>query len=427
MKRFHIFSLVGVVALSVLAVAVAHSPRKAADGRDKEESPAGEAEMINQDAGTADRRLVKATTGFGFKLYATLASQGADKSIFISPASVAMALAMTYNGAEAETKQAMGQALGFDSLSLDELNRGFSQLRAALASPDARVRLEIANSLWAKKSVRFKPDFVQRDQKFFGAEVTSLDFGDPASVTRINSWVSSKTNGKIDKILDQIDPMAVLYLINAIYFKGSWTNEFDKAKTKEDPFTLGTGSQTQVQMMHQSGDYRYLEADGFQAVRLGYGKGDVGMYVFLPTERSNLAEFQKSLTYDNWERWMTTFGKRPGDIGLPRFKLEYDVTLNDALKSLGMGVAFDAARANFRGMADTTDNISISRVKHKSFVEVNEEGTEAAAATSVGMVTTSMPVQRKRFQMIVNRPFFFSIRNDTTGTVLFMGSIVDPR
>jgi serine protease inhibitor len=428
MKRLYLIAIFGVTGASLLAAAIAFSPRKAPSENDKNLHEVGETAMSDQTpAVNLDPRLVAANSKFGFKLYSSIARESAGKNVFISPASVAIALAMTYNGAEAETQKAMASTLEFDSMSLDDLNRGFAALRACLTSPDPKVKLEIANSLWAKQGVKFKPAFIERNKEFFGAEVTTLDFGDPGSPAKINSWVKQKTNGKIDQIVDQIDPMNVLYLINAIYFKGAWQDEFKKDSTKDEPFTTAGGDHPNVPMMHQSGSYRYLESDGFQAVSLPYGGGRVSMYVFLPSEGSDLAKLQKSLTAQNWDQWMSKFGKFPGEIGIPRFKVEFDVTLNDALSSLGMGIAFDPNRANFRGMAELDENISISRVKHKTFCEVNEEGTEAAAVTSVEMRATSAMRPQKPFRMIVDRPFYFAIRDNQSGAILFMGSIIDPR
>lgn len=375
---------------------------------------------------TVDSRLVSANTRFGFKLFAEVAKQGAGKNVFISPASVGLALAMTYNGAAGETKQAMARALEAQGMSLDELNRAYAQLKAALESPDPKVQLSIANSLWAKKGITFKAEFIQRDKQFYGAEVTTLAFDDPSASATINSWVADKTKGKIEKIVDNIDPQSILFLINAIYFKGKWSAEFDKAKTKEDVFTTADGRQKRHPMMHQSDKYRYYEAKDFQAVSLPYGAGQVSMYIFLPPKGTSLVEFQKSLTAANWELWMKEFAETKGDIALPRFKVEYEIALNDALKALGMGVAFDPDRANFTGMVQASENAFISRVKHKTFAEVNEEGTEAAAATSVEITVTSVMQPRKSFRMIVDHPFFCAIRDNKTGTMLFMGSITDP-
>jgi serine protease inhibitor len=381
----------------------------------------------NKPSGVAlDSRLVAGNERFGFKLFAEVTKQDAGKNVFISPVSVGLALAMTYNGAVGETKQAMERTLEIQGMNHAELNSASAQLRQALESTDSKVELNIANSLWAKKGITFNPDFIQRDKQFYGADVTALDFNDPASAATINSWVADKTKGKINKIVDQIDAQSILFLINAIYFKGKWSAEFDKAKTKEEPFTTGSGQQKRHPMMQQSGKYNYYEGKSFQAVGLPYGGGGVSMYVFLPKTGTSFDDFQKSLTAANWDSWMREFVQTQGDISVPRFRIEYEIGLNEALKALGMGVAFDPARANFTGIVQTSENAFISRVKHKTFAEVNEEGTEAAAATSVEMMATSVMRPPKTFRMIIDHPFFFAIRDNKTGTLLFMGSIVDP-
>lgn len=374
-----------------------------------------------------DSRLVSANTRFGLKLFAEAAKQSGGKNVLISPASVGLALAMTYIGAVGETKDAMARALETEGMNHPELNQAYAQLRAALESADPKVQLNIANSLWANKGITFNPDFIQRNKEFYGAEVTTLDFGDSGAPATINSWVADKTKGKIEKIVDNIDPQAILFLINAIYFKGKWTAEFDKAKTNDDVFTTGGGQTKRHPTMHQAGRYRYYERSDFQAVSLPYGGGRVSMYVFLPTKGINLGEFQKNLTAANWEAWMNGFVDTKGEIALPRFKVEYEIGLNDALKALGMGIAFDPDRANFSGVAQTSGKVYISKVKHKTFAEVNEEGTEAAAATSVEMsVTSAMRQPPKTFRMIVDHPFLCAIRDNRTGTVLFIGAINDP-
>lgn len=385
-----------------------------------------ENERNNSADATVDSRLVSANTSFGFKLFAEVAKQDAGKNVFISPASVGLALAMTYNGAVGETKLGMERALEIQGMNHAELNNAYAQLRRSLESADPKVELDIANSLWGRKGVTFNPDFIQRNKQFYGAEVTALDFGDPGAPATINSWVSDKTKGKITHIVDQIDSQTILFLINAIYFKGKWSHEFDKAKTKEDTFTTGAGQKKRVPMMHQSGSYNYYEGKNFQAASLPYGDGRASMYIFLPAQGSRLDEFQKELTAANWESWMKQFADARGDISVPRFKVEYEVGLNEALKALGMGIAFDANRADFSGIVQGSERAYISRVKHKTFAEVNEEGTEAAAVTSVEMRTTSARVQ-KTFQMVVDRPFFCAIRDNKTGTLLFVGSITDPQ
>lgn len=375
---------------------------------------------------SVDPRLVSANTRFGFNLFAELAKKDSGKNLFISPTSIGLALAMTYNGAVGETKAAMERALEIQGMNHADLNRAYAALRAALENPDPKVQLNIANSLWGKKDVTFNPDFLARNKQFYDAEVTTLDFSDPSAPATINAWVKDKTKGKIDRIVDQIDAQAILFLLNAIYFKGAWAAEFDKAKTKDEQFTIGSGQQKQHPIMHQAGDYKYLEGKDFQAVSLPYGGGRVSMYIFLPAKGVRLEDFQKNLTPANWNSWMKQFAETKGEIGVPRFKVDYKISLNEALSVLGMGVAFDPNRADFSGVAQTTERVFISRVKHKTFVEVNEEGTEAAAVTSVEMRTTSVMQPRKTFRMIVDRPFFCAIADNKSGTLLFMGSISNP-
>jgi serpin B len=384
-------------------------------------------EARKKEAQMVDKRLVAANTDFGFRLYAEVTGRSGGKNVFVSPSSIGLALAMAYNGAEGETKQVIARGLALQGMGLEEVNRAYAQLKAALENPDPKVQLNIANSLWARKGMTFKPQFIKRNADFYGAEVSELDFDSPGAASAINNWVSGKTNGKIQKIVDQISQDSILFLINAIYFKGTWTAEFDKSKTKEDYFTTAAGARKKHPMMSQSGEYNYYKGDNFQAVSLPYGGGRVSMYVFLPDEGATLDAFHKSLNRASWDRWMSAFEETRGDIVMPRFKLEYEIELNDALKALGMGLAFDAGRADFSGMLQTANNAYINKVKHKTFVEVNEEGTEAAAVTSAEVQITSMRQPRDMFRMVVDRPFFCAIRDNETGTVLFMGAIVDPQ
>ena len=364
------------------------------------------------------KELVAANTRFAFKLFAETAKQEASKNIFISPSSIAMALTMTYNGANGETREAMAKTLELAEMGLHDVNQANAKLREELEHLDPQVKLAIANSLWAKHGESFNPKFVQRAADYYDAKVANFGASD---AELINGWVSDKTNGKIKELVTENDlAITVLMLINAIYFKGNWTQQFDKSNTRARPFTFQSGKKKQHPMMSQSGDYQYLQGKGFQAISLPYGSGQVSLYIFLPGPDSSLEELHKSLTSKNWERWMSQFQEIPGDIVLPRFKVEYSVSLNNALKALDMQVAFDA-RADFEEMCP---GVFIGEVRHKTFVEVNEEGAEAAAATVV-MMLRAMPAET--FTMIVDRPFFCAIRDNATGTMLFMGSIVDPQ
>lgn len=377
---------------------------------------------VSDKPASIDTKLVSANTKFGFKLFSQLLVKDNNKNIFVSPSSIAFALAMTYNGANGSTQEAMAKALELKGMNLQEINSNYADLKASLENPDSQVTLNIANSLWADKNTSFKPDFIQNNQDFYQAKLTNLNFADAESPSIINNWVQENTQGKINKIVDKIEPEQVLYLLNAIYFKGSWTKEFEQDKTAEFPFYLSSGEEKQHPMMSQSGDYKYYETENFQAVSLPYGDGRVSFYVFLPKQNSNLESFYESLNAANWEKWMSQFALRNGELRLPRFKMDYEATLNDALSALGMEEAF-TNNANFSQMGN---NLKISQVKHKTFVEVNEEGTEAAATTSVGIQLTSAKPPQKPFEMIVNRPFFCTIRDNQTGTILFMGSIAEP-
>jgi len=372
-----------------------------------------------------DTRLTTAASKFSFKLYDQILKQRKTKNTFVSPTSIMLALAMTYNGADGTTRQGMARALELEGMSLEEVNRAFADLKSVLAPTDPKIQLRIANSLWARNGFAMKPAFIERNKKFFGAEIASLNFADPAAPDTINSWVKKNTEGKIEKIVESIGSDDVLFLINAIYFKGQWQFEFDKNKTKPDVFKLAGGERKELPMMSQSGSYFYYKGKNFQAVALPYGKGSVSMYVFLPDEQTSLDQFEKDLTSENWEMWMKSFGFGPGNVTLPRFKVEWESKLNDALIALGMSEAFNPNGANFSQIAELqSGNLFISEVMHKSICEVNEEGTVAAAATSVRMGIGS--VSPPPFSMKVDRPFFFAIRDYQTGVLFFMGSITNP-
>lgn len=372
-----------------------------------------------------DSEISMANTRFGFDLFKELWKTEQNQNVFISPFSVSTALTMTLNGASGETEQAMTDTLQLQNIGNDAINNSFSQLLQQLQTSDPKVTLTIANSLWANQNFQFKQDFLQRNENYFDAEVSTLDFLDPNTLNTINQWVNTNTNGKIPEILEEIESNAVLFLINAIYFKGVWQTEFDPAKTQDGDFYLTDGSTKQVPMMNRQGMYPIYYGDNVAAINLPYGEGRMGMYIFLPSQKSNLNDFVGDLNAADWENWMTQFQEQDISIRIPKFKIEYGTKeLNDALTSLGMGVAFDEDRADFSRMATLekpSANLYIDKVAHKTFIEVNEEGSEAAAATSVTIGVKSLPRM-----FIVNKPFFFAIRDNETQTVLFMGVVVDP-
>src|SRR5215510_6061193 len=373
--------------------------------------------------GKFDERLVAANNRFGFELFNQLQSKDRGKNVFYSPLSVALALSMAYNGADGETKEAMRRTLKTEGLSLDELNQANAALINSLRSSDPKVELSIANSLWARREVKFREDFLERNRQFFAAEVASLDFGAPSALGDINNWVSRNTKSKIPSIIDQINPDDVMFLINAVYFKGQWENKFKKGLTKNEPFYPLSGPQKEVPMMSQSGEYQYYRGDKFQAVRLFYGAKAASLDLFLPDNGSSIDDLLKGLSFEQCGQWTGSFHQAPGDIKIPRFKMDYESSLNDPLEAMGMGVAFVSGKADFSGMREQND-LNISRVRHKAFVEVNEEGVEAAAATSAGVELVSDP---QPFSFKADHPFLMMIRDKRTDAILFMGVIVDPK
>jgi serine protease inhibitor len=396
------------------------------------QEPQGQSEMQQPhetqfaDASEINQQLVQAQTEFGFTLFEQLRQETPANNVLISPTSIAIALTMAYDGAAGETQAAMAEVLRVQGIDIAQVNQATQRLLQHLAQLDPKVELAIANSLWMNQELPVNADYVDLVQTTFEALVTPLDFLNPTAKDQINSWVSEQTNNRITSIVDDIPPEQLLFLINAVYFKGDWTKAFDPELTEVLPFTLADGAEIQHPRMKQNGKYFYLETDQFQAVSLPYGAGTLSFEVVLPKENADLDAFYGQLTPENWQTWMTQMQSRDGHIQLPRFQFEYEADLVAALKAMGMEVAFDANQADFSAMTPLT--AAINQVKHKTYIDVNEEGTEAAAVTSIGVVATSMPIDPEPpFQMVVDRPFFAAIRDRQTGTILFMGSIVDPR
>lgn len=371
----------------------------------------------------AEKSLVESDNSFGFKLFQNIAAAEKDKNIFISPLSVSMALGMTLNGAAGSTREAMETTLELSGLTMQEINESYQSLIELLTGLDPKVRFQLANSIWYRQGESIEQEFIDLNKTYFDAQVTGLDFGDPDAANVINRWVDDNTNGKIEEIVDAEDlAVDVMLLINAIYFKGTWTYEFDPASTRDDLFSLPDGSQKACKMMMQEGDFQYFEDSDFQAVDLPYGDGDFSMTVFLPHPQKDVDSLIAELGQDNWNEWIDGFSQEKVRLEFPKFILEYELTLNDVLEALGMGIAFTPA-ADFTGMLKD-GGLWIDKVKHKTFVEVNEEGTEAAAVTSVGMMKGIG--ESDVLSMRVDRPFIFVIREHHSETILFMGKIVEP-
>ncbi len=375
--------------------------------------------------------VVAATNDFGFRLYANLANSDGEKNLFISPLSVELALAMTYNGAHGSTRQAMAKTLGWEGLTLAQVNDGYHTLSNYLYAADPNnARLDLANSLWVSKKETFQTNFLQRDTFAYKAELTKVDFTDPQTVTRVNDWVSAHTAKMIPTIVQpgDFDGSTVLALVNALHFKGVWSKAFDRKLTHDATFTRLDGSKKTVPMMRKLAAFSCYEDDNLQIAKLPYGKGKLSMLIFLPktTEIGDnpLQGFTAQLTTEHWQQWLHGLRPcRPGDsLQLPRFSADYSVELKKALSAMGMAEAFSGG-ADFTGMVKT-GGIFIGLVRHKTAIEVNEESTEAAAATVVVM-TRGGNFNQFNFHMVVDHPFFFAIVADD-GTILFLGSIVDP-
>jgi len=379
---------------------------------------------LPRDLSVAEGNLIEADNRFALKLFREVGEEEGDKNVFVSPLSVAMALGMTYNGAAGSTQEAMRQALELEGMSLEEVNQSYRDLIDLLQNLDPRVEFILANSIWYRNTLTFERTFIDLNQQYFDAEVSALDFSDPAASQTINAWVQDKTQGKIDKIVpDQIPWDVIMYLINAIYFKGDWTYQFDKSRTTLAPFTLADGAQTTVEMMSHGTEVPVSMAsgDGFRVLDLPYGGQAYSMTVILPNTPGEIAEVVDRLSQGDLTSSIAALHETEIHVSLPKFTLEYEITLNEVLKSLGMGIAFSADSADFSNMYTGPGNAYITNVKHKTFVAVNEEGTEAAAATSVEIGLTSAPPV-----FVVDRPFVFVIRERLSGTILFMGRVMDP-
>ncbi|XEC93950.1 serpin family protein [Paenibacillus tarimensis] len=375
-----------------------------------------------------DAKLVNSYNRFTFKLYKEALTQTTDQAenIFLSPLSMAFALSLTLNGAKADTSDAMMNVLQLGGTTVDEINAGNEVLIDLLRRSDQDVKLAIANSIWAREGKPFYEDFLKRNETYYDARISTLDFGDPSAAATINKWVSEETGGNIDTIIESpIDGDTIMFLLNAVYFKGQWTVPFNPKLTKDTTFTAGDGSAVPVAMMQRTGDMEHLSSERYEAVRLPYGQKAWNMTVILPGEGVPLRDIYDELL-DEDAKWREPFEIKSGTLQLPRFQLEHELHANDVLKQMGMAIAFDQTHADFSGMAAVPPNIYIGNVKHKTFVEVNEEGTEASAVTSVEMKEESATVAVDTFHMVVDRPFFFVIEDRTTGVIMFIGTVANP-
>ncbi|MHB1254204.1 MAG: serpin family protein [Candidatus Humimicrobiaceae bacterium] len=371
-------------------------------------------------ASAVDKALVDSNTGFALKIFKELSNEDRNINIFISPISISIAAAMAYSGARNQTKEEIAQALEFTDFTSEKLNESFKNLLLSMSDIDDMVELYVGNSIWYRKDFNVEKDFIDLTKNYYDASVYNVDFTGQDTAGRINSWVSEATQGKISKITDQ-DSLkdAVMYLINAIYFKGQWKDKFKEENTAEDTFYLSGDSTKRILMMHNNEKYKYYKGEDFQMLRMPYGRDKAAMYVLLPDENVGIDEFIDSLSPDLLSKSITEASSFEVDLKFPKFKVEYGTkSLIEPFKKLGMINSF-TGKADFSGIAP---QMFISQIDHKAIIEVNEEGTVAAAATSFGMgATAARPIE-----FIVNRPFILMIIDDRTGNILFMGKITEP-
>ena len=412
---------------AALAIAFAAAACQDPAGPEPEAAPETIEELPRQ-LSLVEEEIIARSNAFAFDLLREVHADGPDDpgqpNIFLSPLSASMALGMTMNGAAGETFDSMRATLGFDGLDQAEINQSFRDLTTLLLSLDPRVELRIANSTWARKGFPFESAFFEAVRTWFDAEARELDFGDLNAVDVINGWAADKTNGRIREVIGSISSDAILFLLNAIYFKGQWTDRFDPARTSNGPFTLADGTRVEVERMRGEPEIRYNVLEDVEVGELPYGGKAFVMTIVLPRTGS-LADLIASLDDATWNRWISTAGDfRTVRVELPKFELEYEKKLNDPLKALGMGVAFEPFRADFSRLTPAQD-AHISFVKQNTYLKVDEEGTEAAAVTVVGVSVTSAGA--KPPELIVDRPFLVAIRERLSGAILFIGAIEDPR
>lgn len=405
------------------------------DGRDRPSAFAGEVQgrshPIERKAKTVSadvKSVVDGNNQFALDLYARLRTGQAD-NLFFSPGSLSTALAMTYAGARGQTAEQMAKVLNL-RLPPETLHPAFGDLRRTwdVKDPGRGYRLSVANRLWGQAGFDFLSGFLSITRNDYGAELAQVDFSGQTEEARrrINTWVEQQTQEKIQNLIPPgvLDATTRLVLTNAIAFKGDWTEPFRKEATQVAPFHVSARQQTDVPLMYQKDDVRYWSGDGLKMLELLYGKGDLAMLLLLPDEIAGLSALEARLTTDNLSRWQAALRQQDVRIYLPRFQLTLRFQLADVLEAMGMALAFTPRKADFSGMSSEQE-LFLSAVIHKAFVDVNEEGTEAAAATAVGMRVASAMRQPTVFR--ADHPFVFLIRDNRTGSILFLGRLVNPK
>lgn len=366
-------------------------------------------------------QLASANTSFGFELLRRVRSSADEPNVLLSPLSASMALGMAMNGARGDTYDAMRQTLGFGTLPEEQVNAAYRGLIDQLRARDRKVEFRLANSVWARLGFDFEEAFLEAARTHFDAEVSTLDFLDPASPGVINAWAEEKTAGRITEIVDEIDPLDIMFLLNAVYFKAPWAGPFEPDATHPGAFHRLSGGTVQVPTMMRDDQTIWLQNAEVEIVDLPYADSAFSMTLLQPAEGRSLDQLIESLTPERWLQWLAALETGRVMLFMPKFQFDFDTSLREALDDMGMGIAFQPHLADFGRLTTVRDDVYISGVRQKSFIDVHELGTEAAAVTSVTMSVTSMPPMLR-----FDRPFLFAIREGESGAILFIGRVGDP-
>jgi len=370
-------------------------------------------------------KVIVADNQFGFELLKKVnSSLTGTNNLMISPMSVSLVLGMLYNGAEGNTKQQMENVLHKSGLTPDDINQSYKDLVSGLESHDPKVELSIANAIFYRNTFSVKDNFISTNQNYYSAEVSGLDFSNSAqTLQKVNGWVNDKTNGKIDKIINRVSPYDIMYLLNAIYFKGEWTYSFDTELTKNKDFTREDNSVVQVPTMSIEEDFNYYNAENFQMLEMPYGGEKFSMLIFLPDSGTTTDDVIAELTADHVYDWISKLTVQNKQVFLPKFEFKFDKSLVETLKALGMTDAFNDMKADLSGISDAAQLV-VTEVMHKTYIKVDEQGTEAAAVTGITVGVTSVGPANNIFR--VDHPFVFAIREKDTNAILFIGKVMDP-
>ncbi|MFO7275006.1 MAG: serpin family protein [Bacillota bacterium] len=366
--------------------------------------------------------LAEAADRFAIGLLQAVHEERPDQNLFLSPVSAQAVLSLTANGARGETQREMLAALGYGDMDIGAVNEAMRDVWGLTAHPGDKVELATAHSIWYHAQFELVPAFRQVAAEQYGAELFGTVFGRPEAAREINRWVARRTRDRIPGLIDRTFPDQRMVLVNALYFRGEWQEPFDPGATKPGPFHRMDGGTAQVPFMHRTGTFGYLAEEGLVGVRLPYGKGDLALYAFMPEEWDGFVE---GLTPERLRGWMDAMAETRIRLAFPKVRLEDRHELKDPLTALGMGRAFDPDRADFSGLLVTPEPLYIDQVIQKTFLEIHEEGTEAAAATAVTMRAGSAPPSALP-EVVLDRPFLLAIRDDRAGLTLFMGLILDP-